>query len=161
MDDLVQFLHARLDEDTTAAQTAASKAGGGTWAAGTEHGKPWVSGLPAPGGYVVPLLIEFGYGNPDDYERAVHIARHDPARALREVEAKRRLLNDHPIQRETYPRPASGDKEVGGPHFPFGCATCHAEPDTGEVHGFGYCLTWKALTLPYADHPDYRDTWRP
>ncbi|MFJ3597916.1 DUF6221 family protein [Streptomyces sp. NPDC090126] len=151
MDDLVQFLRDRYDEDEQAARAVGYER--------IETGEyMWNSKY---------LLLQGGKGGESkataefDGDLADHIARHDPARVLREVEAKRQLLNDHPIERETYPRPASGGKDVGGPHFPFGCATCHAEPDTGEVHGFGYCLTWKALALPYADHPDYQDNWRP
>ncbi|MFG3349528.1 DUF6221 family protein [Streptomyces sp. NPDC048018] len=169
--DLVEFLTARLDEDERAAQAATP----GPW--WHNPGKQWLE-TEAFVTYDLSKGLEFvGHGGPHPFTGCVagtgpadhpqsmadaaHIARHDPARVLAEVDGKRLLLADHPIQPETYPRPAVGGREVGGPYFPFGCANCHAEMDTGEVHGFGYCLTWKALALPYASHADYDEAWRP
>jgi hypothetical protein len=67
---------------------------------------------------------------------AAYVARHDPARALREVEAKRAILA------ETFPLIES---EWGGS---FG------------VSRWGEELL-KYLALPYSDHPDYRAEWKP
>jgi Family of unknown function (DUF6221) len=134
VDNLVAFLRARLDEDAAVVREANTS----------------------------PEMVT---GIPRSYAQApvaLHIGRFaDPERVLAEIDAKRLLLDDHPIMPETYPRPTVGGKEVGGPYYPFGCENCHAEHDTGEVHGFGYCLVWQALALPYADHDDYRPEWRP
>ena len=67
-----------------------------------------------------------------------------PHRAVAEVKAKRRLLDLHEPAETEY---IDGDvcmacTAVGdGPHYP--------------------CLTLRLLALPYTDHPDYREEWRP
>lgn len=79
---------------------------------------------------------------------AEHIARHSPARVLAEIAAKRRLLELHAVRER-------GD----------GCVVCDDGNDScGCLSGpsWGYpCDTVKTLALPYADHPAYRDEWRP
>ena len=190
MDELVQWLRAQLDEDGLWA-TEASRQDDGLAAEGGVHwqwvdtatdkevvpdpsrerrvGEEAEANVALrsretwPTGCGVGDLPQFAIYRAEDVPSAVggHIVRHDPARVLREIDAKRLLLADHPIVPETYPRARVGGQEVGGPHFPFGCENCHVEHDTGEVHGFGYCLLWKALALPYADRPGYREEWRP
>jgi hypothetical protein len=79
VDDLVQFLRERLDEDE---QTA--RAAGGKW---IELPKNWVTAPPdddETSRRRVALVLHDG-------ERA-HILRHNPARVLAEIEAKRALL---------------------------------------------------------------------
>ncbi len=71
-----------------------------------------------------------------------HIARHDPARVLREVEAKRRMLAAHPIE---YSRVSDFTD----------CAAC-MDVDTYDAYP---CLTVRLLALPFADHPEYRAEW--
>jgi len=71
-----------------------------------------------------------------------------PSRVLAECEAKRRIVELH--------EPEGGDY---GP----GCFVCN---DTNYLDGArlssGYpCDTLKLLALPYADHRDYREEWRP
>ncbi|MET7331050.1 DUF6221 family protein [Nonomuraea sp. NPDC005650] len=75
MDELFAFVHARLDEDEAVALTSCSDPACGVWAI-TEDG------------------VDF-----DQYEvggfhpaTAAHIARHDPARTLRDVQARRATL---------------------------------------------------------------------
>lgn len=75
------------------------------------------------------------FGNSDAADRD-HIARHDPARVLREVDAKRRLIQLYEAQMET-----------GGFVGTFYANT--AEPSL------------RLLALPYADDPEYREEWRP
>ena len=67
---------------------------------------------------------------------ARHIARHDPARVLAECEANRRIV------------------------------ALHGEVDPCDAHdGATFetvdCETLQVLALPYADHPDYRQEWKP
>lgn len=62
---------------------------------------------------------------------ACHIARHDPARILAEVEAKQQLLDQH-------------------------VAYYGAGDDTDWP-----VRTLTLLALPYAAHPDYDERWRP
>jgi hypothetical protein len=62
-----------------------------------------------------------------------HIARWDPARVLAEVEARRRILEEWGKQSDDDDQYAY----LAGPIIP------------------------QLLALPYADHPDYREEWRP
>lgn len=67
---------------------------------------------------------------------AAHIARHDPARVLAECEAKRRIVECHSL----------------------------TQLESGKtILGYRTALedAIRALALPYADHPDYRDEWKP
>lgn len=68
-------------------------------------------------------------------DMAQHSARHNPARVLREVEAKRAILARH-------------TKEV----WDGSCFDC-AEPYP--------CPTVRAIAAVYADHADYDEAWRP
>ncbi|MFE9855563.1 DUF6221 family protein [Streptomyces sp. NPDC005780] len=79
-DDLVQFIRARLDEDERAAQ----RADPGSWTLRT-LGRHDLAAVKTESG-LMQLDGSRATAN------AVHIARHDPARVLREVEAKRLLL---------------------------------------------------------------------
>ena len=76
----------------------------GTLTAGTTE-----AGSYANGSYSIGTVV-YDEGSPDEYQ-ARHIARHDPARVLREVEAKRAIL----ALREASP--------VGSPVLTF--ALCH------------------------------------
>ncbi|GAA5052936.1 hypothetical protein HNP84_001404 [Thermocatellispora tengchongensis] len=64
-----------------------------------------------------------------------HIARHDPGRALEAVEAQRRLL-----------------AQTIEPYA--------AAPGFGGAGDLAW-LQLRLLALPYADHSDYREEWRP
>lgn len=121
-DDLVQFLRNRLTDDERQAKAAM------TYAA-----KDWFI---ETSGIVTTGPEDDVYTN--DREVAEHIARHDPSRVLREVEAKRRIVEQH--------------ESIGDPPpSEFGPDLVRAE--LGRVLAL--------LTLPYADHPEYRDEWRP
>jgi hypothetical protein len=82
MDDLVSFLAARLDEDEAAALACQTP---GPWVAATHPSVSWIV-TGADGDCVVS-----NEGSPTP-EEAAHIARHDPARVLREVAAKRAIV---------------------------------------------------------------------
>lgn len=135
MNDLVAWLRARLDEDERVAQAAASDPAfgyGGRWAASDHgdvvpaesHGNDWVA--------VGPWGGDLG-----DVGR--HMAHHDPARVLADLDAKRRLLELHPY--------------AGLLSAPESCESCAVIP--------GPCPTLRLLALPYAPHPDYREEWKP
>ena len=78
-------------------------------------------------------------------------------RMLADCGAKRRIVNIH--------RDASLDED--GRPVMFGesgagyCRGCNADfmEEWAELHD--ECPTLQALALPYADHPDYREEWRP
>ncbi len=74
-----------------------------------------------------------------------------PARVLAEVEAKRAMLDEHQPNAEPY----SWVK----------CSRC-VETMAGRYQEDWEpqkypCRTLRLLALPYADHPDYREEWRP
>lgn len=66
------------------------------------------------------------------------------SRLLREVEAKRQLLDEHP---------SINVSDLGSD-----CGTCYR--DDG-INAHWPCRTLRLLALPYADRPGYRDAWRP
>jgi hypothetical protein len=122
--DLAEFVKARLDEDAA----AAIDAGGGRWEAKDGHVR--YAGSPPSANAVAPWT----------YEYAPHIARHDPARVLREVKAKRAILADHePVRHEGRMM----------------CATCLGG------YTFWPCPTLLALAAVWRDHPDYDPAWSP
>jgi hypothetical protein len=102
---LTEFLAARLDEDERVAHEAA-ESDAMTSKPSTPPTRKWT-----------------------------HIARHDPARVLAEVEAKRRIV------------------EMGASYVP--------ELEHGDNGEWALDATLRLLALPYADHPDYRQEWRP
>ncbi|MEU5036573.1 DUF6221 family protein [Streptomyces rubiginosohelvolus] len=125
MDDLVQFLRDRLEDD----EQEAAGASPGPWHADAEADEVLA---------VDDIVVAEGFALSGRQLRATthHIARHDPARILREVEAKRELIR-----------------------------LAEAAHDYHETFMSGFAAEMeKALRLfavAYADHPDYRDEWRP
>ncbi|MFK8851272.1 DUF6221 family protein [Streptomyces sp. Ac-502] len=117
MDDLVQFLRDRLDEDERIAKACA---GNGQWNADD---------------------IEI-YGKELAPEVRAHMATHDPARALAEVAAKKRILDFYDAAHSDAVRNAVGIDSQDG--------TISAA--TAAV---------RCLATVYADHPDYNEAWRP
>lgn len=79
-----------------------------------------------------------------------HIARHDPARVLREVEAKRRMIAMH--ERDSF-----GAQEW--------CRKCAIGDSCDDCLDYSTqvwpCATLKLLALPFSDRPGYREEWRP
>jgi len=132
MDDLVAFLKARLDEDEAVAQETVA-----------DFGDHWTVDGERVRGSVEYVDVLDGPGMP-----YAHIARHDPARVLREVEAKRRLLALHA------PTGPGGDD----------CVVCDYGADSCGcmgTNGGWPCATLELLALPYSGHPDYRPAWSP
>lgn len=155
--ELLDWLRKQLDDD----EAAARKASQGPWAVGNtqdadwgprqppdnmnigarildEHGE-WPKPVVREGSHVCakgdrPHQIAYLAGWSPDHERlanAEHIARHDPARVLAEVDAKRRII----------------EVAIG-------------EMDHGDF-GWAWSQVLALLALPYADRPGYQDEWRP
>ncbi|MFH9610440.1 DUF6221 family protein [Streptomyces sp. NPDC017448] len=140
MDDLVQFLRARYDEDAELARQAAEVGPLATWD----------SSLDILLGVALKNRRRWaGAGGADALDGAAvaHAARHDPARVLAEVEAKQRIIECH----EPWTA-ANGD---------IICGRCGREHVDGRPGGHFPCQTLRLLALPYAAHPDYQDAWRP
>ena len=139
MDDLVAFLRARLDEDEQAAHVAASANPGSPatrWSA-EKVDRQGTAGWRKVWG-VVPERVQgnvLAICEGDILPKVVtHVARHDPAHVLREVEAKRQLLAW--IER-------TGDWAAENNLWTY---------DRDEP--------LKVLALAYSDHPDYQESWR-
>lgn len=76
-----------------------------------------------------------------------HAALHDPARVLREIDAKRQILVVHDaVWVDT------GDAD-GNDRSGYFCTECDTAPFP--------CRTLRLLALPYADRPGYLESWRP
>ncbi len=80
---------------------------------------------------------------------AEHIARHDPAHVLADVDAKRQVIAEHYC-----PDDLDIDEK---PH----CGFCDKALVMNDRQGEWPCRHLRLLALPYADHPDYRAEWRP
>src|SRR5256885_13394975 len=117
---LVEFLQARLAEDELIAQAAID--GSPRWRTHYDYRDV----KDEEGHYVVQADTQY-----PTLEQAAHIARHSPARVLRGVEAKRRVIADY-LHRE-------------------------AAGELLERTGVEDCL--RAMCLEYADHPDYNPAW--
>lgn len=148
MDDLVAWLRAQLDREERDANLIP---GGGYRPA------RWTAHRVLDGEWAEIRQHELPHGADDDEQPEVstaglmvwgrnedeHVARWDPARIVAEVEAKRQILVEidrrlrHQTLKATIYCPGNPD-----------CA-CHS------------CLIVKALALPYAGEPGYREEWRP
>lgn len=146
MTDLVAFLRARLDIDAQVAREATAA----DWRnASTSRHYEDVAG---PSEAVFTALPDTGLtvvartgarGDRAAMVNAEHIARHDPARVLAEVDAKRRIIAEHRGSGVTCPR-------------------CSLGAEDGQVvYWRDPCATLRLLALPYADHPEYRPEWAP
>lgn len=131
--DLVEFLRARLDEDEQVARAATP----GPWTQ-DEEVDGWRAGrqtVVRADRFRVVTVDQTRQHHPAGEENVAHIARHDPARVLADVAAKRALL----------------DAMIGPALSSAVARTCDAGLATARY-----------LALAYADHPEYRaDEWSP
>lgn len=142
MEEPVQFLHARLEDDYDTAR-AASYGGNGRW---RQSAAPYDESIEDERGQTV---VPDSEGAPTQEESA-HIAAHDPARVLAEVEAKRRIVLRHsPHDMASPAHAATCERE----HW--GVLVCNHDGRTWP------CPDLLDLASIYADHPDYRKEWRP
>jgi Family of unknown function (DUF6221) len=149
MDDLTAFLNARIDEDDAVARQAAQVAGPDwTWKTEVPEGGDYPTDyIKTPGG--TPLLDTMGGIEGD----APHVARHDPARVLREVAAKRAILAEHA------PRAYDRYGRIG--IYCRACVTGHEPYMDDDTPDSWPCATVRHLAAVWGDHPDYRPEWKP
>jgi hypothetical protein len=134
---LVEFLLARLAEDEAVARGA----------------------LDAPTSYGVEdsateEFVRLAVNEGARGEVATHITRHDPARVLAEVAAKRRIVALH----------SPGRVWTGSKYEDGKCLSCLVSQS--DLYGSEYetvpCPTLRLLALHYAGyHPDYQEEWKP
>jgi hypothetical protein len=140
-EELIAFLEARLDEDERMARAATP----GPWRhdPGKHHhvmGTPLFQEAVFAGPPGADAICVAGTGESDDPQSmrdAEHIARHDPARVLREVDAKRQLV-DRWEELEAQSR---------------------RERLIGDVTEEYRTLVALVLAATYSDHPDFRPEW--
>jgi hypothetical protein len=133
--DIVAFITARLDEDQAAAEAACDR-DSGEWFMGRKWNIYRSEDLtPFDANDEHDLVV---YGNVK--VQSEHIARHDPARVLRETAAKRRIV-------ECYKWVAAGPIEDG------------IETDVNYGRRTQLRDVLQLLAAPYADHPDYKPAW--
>ena len=142
---LAGFLAARLGEDEAAAKAAAKF--------GTEGflGRPaWVNqyGMVVDAADVDWAITDLGGTAIHGDAVYAHIARHDPARVLREVQAKRTLLR-------YFTDPQT--------HEPLSVLIAPDAYALGRGEGTTLPGSWilRELAAVYSDHPDYREEWKP
>ncbi|MCW2092834.1 UNVERIFIED_ORG: hypothetical protein M2328_006114 [Rhodococcus erythropolis] len=156
---IVKFLEARLAED----EAVALKAGGSEaeWLYRTEYdnetGNEVVWANSRSEEWLGPAQKE-PYVSYDRYvtmdhegclpavseDDGTHIARHDPARVLREVAAKREL-----VAREESGR-CQGHPKPWLRHGEYGAGFCFTPPEGSVLY---------VLASAYADHPDFNPDW--
>jgi hypothetical protein len=136
VDDLVQFLRDRLDED----EALALEAPKGPWHIGNAVDPTQPCHVHTfPGARMVADGL--------NWLVAEHIARQHPARVLAEVEAKRRAVDECAYWNEKLAQEAANPSKV-----PYPCL--------GNILDAVNPIL-RALALPYADHPAYKPEWRP
>jgi hypothetical protein len=147
VNDLVEWLQARFDEVERVARAATA----GPWRYNPKKAWHLPADLPTRrngeefvGAGPLDATIGVAATGPADHPQSMadaqFIALWDPARVLAEVDAKRRLLAEHPC----------GDDGFCGDGI--GLVGCKwAWP----------CPTVRLIALPDADQPGYRDEWRP
>jgi hypothetical protein len=128
MDDLVRWLGEQLDEDERIARAVEDRSApwDGQWVADGDSAARTYNGH----------VLFYGHNYRLKPGLVAHVVAHDPARVLREIEAKRDLL-----------RLAERAHDY---HETF-------------VSGFASALegTLRLFALAYADRPGYREEWRP
>lgn len=82
-------------------------------------------------------------GYDDDFSNSIHIAAFDPARVLREVASKRRILAEVVTRIDELDRHLEADYGRG-------------DNTSGESD-----LLLKLLAAPYDQHPEWDEAWRP
>jgi hypothetical protein len=141
---LVEFLTARLDEDEASARAASPS--------------PWqygdVDSVAGGSLYDATRMIgDLHYEQPDDHDGSIvrhllsgeadangaHIARHDPARVLADVKAKRAIVEL---------RAALSQMDRADDRW-----------EAGQIQSADFAV--RHLATAYADHPDYRQEWKP
>lgn len=139
MTGITDFITARLVEDEQAARDASSTpaeldsesppAGGGAWST-------WSLGVTDDDQMCI-------WEESHTSEQSTHIARHDPARVRRQVEALRAVIVPHRVE------PFDPDVDGG----------CVGEPWIGSCTECSRCQVLRAVASIWSDHPDYRPEW--
>jgi hypothetical protein len=164
MSTLVDFLRARIDEDEAAALATLSITRRANLQRGIEPPR-WVrNGMKIYDADPFPPIVRVEHTWPSEAE---HITRHDPARVLADVEAKRRILELHESWPVLVEQPPVMKFAEGVENLAVSMSQQMAWLTTKEYRArFGdeppTSAILRALALSYAGHPDYRkEEWCP
>lgn len=152
MDELVEWYGQQLDEDERTARAA----GGASWEELPVSG--WVHTTPLPTSEWQPPGYDHHVAAAPLAEDRAHIIRHDPARVLREIDAKRQMLAAYEDARRKC-------AEIGNEHW--GAAGPSGDPSAverwKEHDAIAEALKPHLLNqaAAYADRPGYKESWRP
>ncbi|MDJ0489131.1 DUF6221 family protein [Rhodococcus qingshengii] len=121
---------------------------------GHEHFRVNETVIDSSGDYGYESEIEIS--DPD----AAHIARHDPVRILREVAAKRKIIELHFESNSgmAYNKLDSDFKVIGQTRP---CEGCGYDSCDYLVTDINDCPELQALAAIYSSHPDFNEEWRP
>ncbi|MFG1921067.1 DUF6221 family protein [Cryptosporangium sp. NPDC048952] len=137
---LVAFLRARFDEIEEIAQVAGGYGKHEIWTVCATGESPEDDD---PGAWA---WVETNPNHPnapeDGMDPCPHMARHNPANVLRDLDAKRRIM-DRAVEAITFSTLCGNGKDLLA-----GSALAHTH-------------TLRALALPFDDHKDYDVVWRP
>lgn len=140
MSDLVEFLRERLADDERVARAAGGQSWGHDGRGGHHEANPTayctVTGPLNSFSHEPPAHVCGSARVPD----ATHIARHDPARVLAEVAAKRAVIEQYEHKQQSMA----------------------LYPNQGNANGLmAFDEVLRLLAAVYADHADYRSDWAP
>lgn len=147
--DLVGFLRTRLD----AAEQAVHEAGEGrvAWLTyRTDEGGMHYTTV-ASGTEDAASVDHTWIADGKELPKPAHVhVFYDSAQALREIEAKRRIIEEH-----------APSKTPGVALAERGCRSCITAQKWDDRAAESNCLTLRLLGEAYDGHPDYQERWRP
>jgi hypothetical protein len=146
VDDLVRWLGEQLDEDERIVGQALDFVDA-DWRVDATRNVVLCPLLTGSGRQSTPVTAErWRYPRIGTPGLVPHVAEHDPARVLREIEAKRQVLALHsPSEFGTW----VGDDDDQMP----ACSTC------GDLTARFPCKTLRLLASVYSDRPGFRPEW--
>ena len=136
MSELLEFIEARLQDDEQAASQCVER----DWSFSGSNCHV-LAERSANGSFRTIAWCANGYD--DDFSNSIHIANYDPARALREVQSKRRALARH--HRDRYGV----------------CVGCgwSGNLDEARIDATEECPELLDMASVWSDHPAYRPEW--
>ncbi|MEU0671341.1 DUF6221 family protein [Streptomyces sp. NPDC006172] len=150
MDDLLAWLRAQLDEDERIARAATL----GPWVQSGIGDYGWAVDFGRPGAGVETEDSEQGLADAD------FIAAHNPARVLREIDAKRQILDLYATAVSKRAALRARMREViDVDHDEF--SRLHRQESELIEAAEHFAPAVRLLALPYAGQPGYREEWRP
>jgi hypothetical protein len=165
---ITEFLLARIAEDEAVAKAATT--GPWRWCDDPEEGMESETATMVNGQYPQRVIWANGmhtegFVNTEEPDRG-HIARWNPARVLAECGAKRRIVEANDMRQAKADSPEHG---WWGNGLETGMTVGRRRLSPSEAETFMEewyepappNTTLRALASVYADHPDYREEWRP